>query len=62
MERMTLAEIISLELQLGRERRACDGNYGRAMQILHQLEAEWRERQRDERLTCAERQSMGATK
>ena len=57
---MTLAEIIALELQLGQERRECDGHYGRAMQILHRLEAEWREQERNERLTNAERQSAGA--
>ena len=56
---MTLAEIIALEIQLGNERRQCDGHYGRAMQILHRLENEWRERQRNERLTCSERQTLG---
>ncbi|HEY5375122.1 MAG TPA: hypothetical protein VIK01_15680 [Polyangiaceae bacterium] len=58
---MSLAEIIALEVQLGRERRECDGHYGRAMQILHRLENEWREQQRNERLTVAERRSLEST-
>ena len=59
MERMSLAEIVALQVQFNNERRDFDGCYGRALQILNRLENEWRERQRNERLTVAERVSLG---
>jgi hypothetical protein len=57
---VSLAEIIAVRLELGRCRQDADGAFGRAMQLLNRLEEECRERQRAERLTCSERQSLGA--
>ncbi len=54
------AEIARLRCELSRERSTVDGALGRALQLLDRFEAEWREQQRNERLTCAERQSLGA--
>jgi hypothetical protein len=58
---MSLAEIIALQIELGRCRQDADGSFGRALQMLNRMEAEWRERERNERLTVSERQSMGAS-
>lgn len=54
------AEIARLRFELSRERNNVDGALGRALQLLDRFEAAWREQQRDERLSSAERASLGA--
>jgi hypothetical protein len=57
---MAPAEIAAMRLELGRCRQQADGAFGRAMQLLDQFENAWREQQRRERLTVAERTSLEA--
>jgi hypothetical protein len=54
------AEIAAARLAVGQGRAQVDGALGLAMQLLDRLEAQWREAQRDERLSNSERQSLGA--
>jgi hypothetical protein len=57
---MSPADITRLRFELTCDRQQVDGCLGRASQLLDDFEATWREQQRNERLTVAERQSLGS--